>query len=275
MNRSMETFSSAAQETLFTHLAASYERVQAQAQTLEPLQLQQLADTEAHLGIVLSPLPGEPGAQILAAHAAAHPHLERLTQYAPARRVMADARHSYTPRTILRRVLDHALDHLNQLEQWLVWQQHGVVPTPTDGWATSEDTLPEDFQPLSEAELQAWLWRIDLTVAMVANRAGKLSGHQLDWRPPDGGWSLRHIFQHLAHAEIYYSIWLDEELPEAPLVRYREAHARFERQLRHVLALPEQTQLHFLVDDALLSAEQVAYTVLKAEHALVGQNQLP
>jgi len=30
-------------------------------------------------------------------------------------------------------VLDHALDHLNQIGQWLAWQRHGIAPTPTDG----------------------------------------------------------------------------------------------------------------------------------------------
>ena len=31
-------------------------------------------------------------------------------------------RYTYTPRKTLRRVLDHALDHLNQIDQWLAWQ---------------------------------------------------------------------------------------------------------------------------------------------------------
>jgi len=41
-------------------------------------------------------------------------------------------------------VLDHSLDHLNQIEQWRRWRRHGVVPTPTDGWVGSTVTLPED-----------------------------------------------------------------------------------------------------------------------------------
>ena len=50
-------------------------------------------------------------------------------------------RYTYTPRKVLRRVLDHSLDHLNQIEQWLRWRRDGLVPTPTDGWVPSTVTL--------------------------------------------------------------------------------------------------------------------------------------
>ena len=49
-------------------------------------------------------------------------------------------RYTYTPRKVLRRVLDHSLDHLNQIEQWLRWRRDGLVPTPTDGWVPSTVT---------------------------------------------------------------------------------------------------------------------------------------
>src|SRR2546426_11791439 len=67
----------------------------------------------------------------------------------------------FRSRKALRRVLDHALDHLNQIDQWLVWQRDGVVPTPTDGWVGSSVTLPGDLLPLSSSDLDAWLWRVD------------------------------------------------------------------------------------------------------------------
>src|SRR2546427_9599735 len=55
----------------------------------------------------------------------------------------------------------HALDHLNQIDQWQQWRRDGVVPTPTDGWVPSTVTVPEDRLPLTAADLDAWLWRID------------------------------------------------------------------------------------------------------------------
>ena len=51
-------------------------------------------------------------------------------------------RYTYTPRKVLRRVLDHSLDHLNQIDQWLGWRRDGLVPTPTDGWVPVDATSP-------------------------------------------------------------------------------------------------------------------------------------
>lgn len=264
----------AEQEALLEQLARSRNHVLAQAQggKLEQEKLRQLADTEAYLVFRLRSMPTEPAEQIRTAHAFARPYLERLIQHDPTHLVVADETHSYTPRTILRRILDHALDHLNQVDQWLIWQQQGTVPTPTDGWASSEDTMPEDFQPLSSKELQSWLWRIDLSVAMVASRAGQLSAQQLDWRPSDKSWSLRQMLYHLALTEIYYSVWLDEPLPEEPLARYREANTRLEQRLRQLFATPADKPALFPIDEAMLSAEQVAEKVLAEEQDLSGKS---
>src|SRR3989442_10307922 len=85
---------------------------------------------------------------------------DRLTQPAdPSKRKKIDymsvTSYTYTPRKPLRRVLDHALDHLNQIDQWQRWRREGVVPIPTDGWAPSTVTLPEDRLPLTAAGLDA------------------------------------------------------------------------------------------------------------------------
>lgn len=90
----------------------------------------------------LAPAPPDPVHHLETAHAQARRHLARLTLHDPAREVpavMTDelfsrltdtrpapltapagvSRFTYTPRKALRRVLDHALDHLNQIDQWL------------------------------------------------------------------------------------------------------------------------------------------------------------
>ena len=90
----------------------------------------------------LAPAPRDPARHLEAAHAQARDHLARLGVHDPSREVPAvmtdelfsrltDAepapltapaavgRYTYTPRKALRRVLDHALDHLNQIDQWL------------------------------------------------------------------------------------------------------------------------------------------------------------
>jgi hypothetical protein len=262
----------AEQEALLTRLAQSRARVLALAGDgkLDAARLREVAEDEVGLTIRLHPLPGGPREQALAAYAYVRPYLERLTRHDPARLVVArEETHSYTPRKILRRVLDHALDHLNQIEQWLAWQQHGTVPTPTDGWASSAETFPEDLQPLSTEELQAWLWRIDLTIGLLAQRAGQLSAEQLDWTPPDGGWTLREALRHVTETSIYYSVWLDEPLPDEPAARYSEASRRFEQQLRHVFALPESERTGFFAGDGMFTAEQIAQEVLEEEQTLL------
>jgi hypothetical protein len=156
---------------------------------------------------------------------------DRLTQPAdPRQRVPIDytavESYTYTPRKPLRRVLDHALDHLNQIEQWERWRRDGVVPTPTDGWVPSTVTLPEDRLPLTAADLNAWLWRIDMAVRRLAERAAALGADELDWQPPDGGWPLRRVLHHVARSELLYAAAFDEALPDDPAARYVEAAAR-------------------------------------------------
>jgi hypothetical protein len=206
----------------------------------------------------LAPAPRDPARHVEAAHAQARRHLARLTVHDPAREVPAvmtdelfsrltDARpapltapagvgrYTYTPRKALRRVLDHALDHLNQIDQWIAWQQHGIVPTPTDGWVPSTVTLADDRLPLAAADLDAWLWRVDQAVRLVVQRAAGLSETELDWLPPDGGWPLRRVLHHLARSERLYAAALDEALlDDEPSGRYREACRRLDEELRAV-----------------------------------------
>ncbi|MDQ2716211.1 MAG: hypothetical protein M3Z08_14995 [Chloroflexota bacterium] len=256
----------------FTQLAASRTRVLAQARagTVDTIALRQVADMEAELTLTLHPVPTDVAAHTRAAHAFARPYLERLLKHDPTHDVLAtDAEHRYTPRKILRRVLDHALDHLNQLEQWLAWQQQGIVPVPTDGWADSATTLEEDRLPLTQADLNTWLWRIDLAVELVAQRAEQLSCQQLDWIAPGGGWSLRHMLHHLASGEIYYVVWLDEALPEEPVSRYDMASQRFGEQVYRAFALPGSENTFFFDGVTMVKAEYVIQEALTAERTLL------
>ena len=200
----------------------------------------------------LDPAPRDPARHLETAHVQARAHLARLGSHDPAREVPAamtdelftrltDARpapltrpgrvgrYTYTPRKALRRVLDHALDHLNQIDQWLAWRRDGVVPTPTDGWVPSTVTLPDDRLPLPPEALAAWLWRIDQAAHLVARHAAALTEAELDWPPPDGGWRLRRVLHHLARSERLYAAALDEALPDAsPADRYEEACRRLD-----------------------------------------------
>ena len=204
----------------------------------------------------LAPAPRDPVAHYAAAHGKARQHLVRLATHDPAAEVrsvmtgelfvrMTDAvpapltapagvqRYTYTPRKILRRVLDHALDHLNQIDQWLTWRRNGIVPTPTDGWVSSTETLPDDRLPLAERDLGAWLWRIDQAAQLLRQRAAALTPEEMDWAPPDGGWPLRRVLHHVARSELLYSTAIDDALPSAdPETRYLEACRRLGEAVR-------------------------------------------
>ncbi len=203
----------------------------------------------------LKPVPADPVAHVEVGHADARSHLARLLDHDPSAEVRApmtnqlfsrltesaagQARidytsvgaYTYTPRKPLRRVLDHALDHLNQIDQWQLWRREGVVPIPTGGWAPSTVTLPEDRLPLTAADLDTWLWRIDQAVRLLTQRAASLTPDELDWPPPDGGWPLRRVLHHVARSEMLYAASLDEALPDDAVARYAEADSRFHARL--------------------------------------------
>jgi hypothetical protein len=205
----------------------------------------------------LDPAPVDPVAHLERAHVRGRQHLrrlldrpsdaevrspmtaqlyDRLTRPADpmrAKRIdyMSVKSYTYTPRKPLRRVLAHVLDHLNQIDQWQLWRRDGVTPTPTDGWAPSTVTLPEDRLPLTTVDVEAWLWRIDQAVRLLIQRAATLSDDELDWQPPDGGWPLRRVLHHVARSELLYAASFDEALPDEPIARYQEADARFRKRL--------------------------------------------
>ncbi|MET0484979.1 MAG: DinB family protein [Candidatus Rokuibacteriota bacterium] len=203
----------------------------------------------------LTPAPRDPVRHLEDAYARARRHLARLTVHDPSRDVPAfmteelfsrltDAhpapltapagvgRYTYTPRKTLRRVLDHALDHLNQIDQWLAWQHRGAVPTPTDGWVPSTVTLPDDRLPLTPPDLDAWLWRVDQAARLVQQRAAALSEAELDWRPPDGGWPLRRVLHHLARWQWLYAGSLDDTLEGDAPSRYEQACRCFDEAMK-------------------------------------------
>ena len=240
-------------------LAASRERVLATARTGRHRAALLAHATAGRIvaAWTLDPAPRDPSTHLETTHARCRRYLKRLLEWPfdvelrspmtgqlytrltqpadPARHTRVDytviEAYTYTPRKPLRRVLDHTLDHLNQIEQWQRWRRDGVVPTPTDGWVGSTVTLPEDRLPLTPSDLDAWLWRIDLAMGLLVQRAARLGEEELDWQPPDGGWPLRRVLHHVARSEVLYASSFDEALPEDPAARYAEADARLGERL--------------------------------------------
>ena len=269
-----------AQPQWLTELDASLAQtlVRAREQRVDDGALASLADLEALAALNLEPMPTDPVAHLEVGYARTRPNLEHLTRHDPTHVVSISERDGYVypmaPRKILRRVLDHALDHLNQLEQWASWHAGGMVPTPTDGWAPSGVTFDEDTFPLTDAELAAWLWRIDLVVRLLINRALKLSQAQLDWQPPDGGWTLHRVLHHVARW-YGYAAWLDEALPEDPDGRYVEAHRRLRTQVASLLSTPPASDTAFYANAGLpFTLAEAMREVLAAEAEIQATGRL-
>ncbi|SEO92456.1 Cytochrome P450 [Actinacidiphila rubida] len=103
----------------------------------------------------------------------------------------------YTPHKAVRRVADHLLDHLAELEARLA----GEEPEP-DHWHASATTTPADLAPFTAEDLDEARSRLTRLARMWSQRLGAFSGEQLD-RSPGPGWSFRQLAFHLEGSAYY------------------------------------------------------------------------
>ncbi|MFE7188082.1 hypothetical protein [Kitasatospora sp. NPDC057541] len=112
------------------------------------------------------------------------------------RPVTADGR-TYTPHKAIRRVTDHLLDHLAELEARLAGE-----PTQPDHWHASAVTTPADLAPFTPADLDEARSRLTRLARIWSARLAALDPDQLD-RSPGTGWSFRRIAFHVAESAYY------------------------------------------------------------------------
>ncbi|ETK30662.1 hypothetical protein [Microbispora sp. ATCC PTA-5024] len=104
----------------------------------------------------------------------------------------------YTPHKAIRRVADHLVDHLAEMEARLA----GGSPIP-DRWHASATTTPADLAPFTDQDLDEAGSRLTRLGRIWAARLTALSPDQLD-RSPGEGWTFRQIAFHLA-GSVYYA----------------------------------------------------------------------
>ena len=103
----------------------------------------------------------------------------------------------YTPHKAVRRVADHLVDHLAELEARLA----GEEPQP-DHWHASATTTEADLAPFTQDDLDEARSRLTRLARIWANRLDALTEHALDHSPGEG-WSFRELALHLKDSTYY------------------------------------------------------------------------
>jgi hypothetical protein len=97
----------------------------------------------------------------------------------------------YTPHKAIRRLADHLLDHLAELEARLA----GEPPLP-DHWHASAITTAADLAPFTQEDLDEARSRLTRLAQIWSLRLRALDDERLDRREADA-WTLRQVAFHL------------------------------------------------------------------------------
>jgi hypothetical protein len=107
------------------------------------------------------------------------------------------AGNEWTPLKALRRINDHLIDHLHEVEALLA----GAEAMP-DQWRGRFVTLDADWPPVTEADIdeaRSRLCRLARSYLLRYATAGPA-----EWDAPRGkAWTLREIAEHVSHVDLY------------------------------------------------------------------------
>jgi hypothetical protein len=105
---------------------------------------------------------------------------------------------AWTPHKSLRRVTDHLLDHLAEIECRLAGR-----PTLPDHWHGRMVTTDADFARFTEIDLDEVTSRLTRLAACYQARVGSLDAETLDHRPDDATWTIREVVHHVSNVTAY------------------------------------------------------------------------
>jgi hypothetical protein len=105
---------------------------------------------------------------------------------------------AWTPHKALRRVTDHLVDHLAEIECRLAGR-----PTQPDEWHGRMVTTDADFARFTEVDLDEATSRLTRLAACYQARLGCLDREALDARPDERTWTIREVVHHVSHVTAY------------------------------------------------------------------------
>jgi hypothetical protein len=105
---------------------------------------------------------------------------------------------AWTPHKALRRVADHLLDHLAEIECRLAGR-----PTLPDQWHGRKVTTDADFARFTEIDLDEATSRLAHLAACYQARLDGLDAQTLDHRPDEATWTIREVVHHVSHVTGY------------------------------------------------------------------------
>lgn len=105
---------------------------------------------------------------------------------------------AWTPQKAMRRVADHLLDHLAEIECRLSGQ-----PALPDQWHGRMVTVDSDFARFTEIDLDEATSRLTRLAACYQARLGPLDTHALDTRPGEDVWTIREVVHHVSNITVY------------------------------------------------------------------------
>lgn len=103
----------------------------------------------------------------------------------------------YTPHKAIRRVADHLVDHLAEIEARLAGR-----PAEPDHWHASAITTPADLAPFTPEDLDEARSRLRRLALIWEVRLRALTEEQLDERSGEA-WSFRQVAYHVTVSSFY------------------------------------------------------------------------
>lgn len=172
----------------------------------------------------------------------------------------------WTPHKALRRVSDHLLDHLAEIDALSA----GTASVP-DTWLGRTVTLDSDWARFTEADLEEARSRLHRYAELYRLRLTGVPAEELD-RPRDPAWSLRQIAHHVANV-VYYARQVGDLTVEAAATAADAAfvYAEWHRRTR---AGDVDGLLELYAPDAVLESPLVPRLLDQPSGVLRGRDQL-